>query len=278
MRKVKSIVFLFLLTHIFLLSQPLFSSENHYHLLKNPLPYYPNGWALHPELAELIATKDVVVEVGSYCGRNALYLAPFLKEGVKLHCIDNFSLSLIAPTEDLLALYNNNHTDWMDEVANRAVGWLKYCSTMDYGSRLDFSSEEKIKLFLEQGGYIEENGKKYISIYAQFLSNLKHQNLTHKVIPHVMTSEEASKVLDLKPDLIYLDADHSYKSTLNDLKLWYPKLAKNGIICGDDYDIPGVQKAVNQFARKHRLKVKVFCNAIEGRYDTQCWNFWMLES
>lgn len=36
-------------------------------------------------------------------------------------------------------------------------------------------------------------------------------------------------------DFIYLDARHDYKGVTEDLKLWYPKVRKGGLIAGHDY-------------------------------------------
>ncbi len=36
-------------------------------------------------------------------------------------------------------------------------------------------------------------------------------------------------------DLIFIDGNHTYKYVLEDLENYYPKLKKDGIICGDDF-------------------------------------------
>jgi hypothetical protein len=44
-----------------------------------------------------------------------------------------------------------------------------------------------------------------------------------------------------------LDASHDYESCISDIKSWYPKVKKGGIISGDDFNLchfPGVVKAV----------------------------------
>jgi hypothetical protein len=68
-------------------------------------------------------------------------------------------------------------------------------------------------------------------------------------------SVEASKLFpDLYFDLVYLDADHTYESTLADLKHWYPKVKEDGILAGHDYKdfeyngvVYGVKEAVSTF-------------------------------
>lgn len=63
------------------------------------------------------------------------------------------------------------------------------------------------------------------------------------------TSKEASKkVKDNSLDIIFIDANHSYKSIKEDIKLWYPKVRKGGMLCGHSYRIRwlGVMKAVTE--------------------------------
>ena len=78
-------------------------------------------------------------------------------------------------------------------------------------------------------------------------------------------------------DLIFIDGNHTYKYVLEDLENYYPKLNKNGIICGDDffmrthendylntmpgnegYDEPMVYEAVIEFCNRHNKTFKEF--------------------
>lgn len=84
-------------------------------------------------------------------------------------------------------------------------------------------------------------------------------NTTKKLLPHEGRftlirdiSINASKLFDDDFfDFIYIDANHSYESVLEDLKLWYPKVKTGGIISGHDYttDLPSidVKRAVDEF-------------------------------
>lgn len=101
------------------------------------------------------------------------------------------------------------------------------------------------------------------TLYQQFLSNVIHAELTEKIVPVRMTTQKAAKHLDIRPDLVYVDASHQEQDVLADIRNWYSKLAPGGIICGDDYaqDYPGVMNAVvktskefkNRFRRKGRF-------------------------
>ncbi len=105
------------------------------------------------------------------------------------------------------------------------------------------------------------------SLYDQFLSNMIHAQVADKVIPIRMESLQAAAIFTESPDLIYIDATHTYEACYADLTAWYPHVKGHGIICGDDlrWGDCGVERAVRQFARENRLRV----------YDNG-W-FWWLE-
>lgn len=108
---------------------------------------------------------------------------------------------------------------------------------------------------------IDPKAMNYPDLYRQFLSNMIHQNLTHKVIPVKLPSVEASVSLKVKPDLIYIDGAHDFVSVFVDLALWYPLIKEGGILCGDDYgwgsehNFP-VKRAVDLFAKENNLVVR----------------------
>lgn len=87
-------------------------------------------------------------------------------------------------------------------------------------------------------------------LYQQFLSNMKFAGLCHKVVPIRMKSLEAASALNVKADLIYIDASHDVANVLSDIVAWSDHLNLGGIICGDDWDWPEVKQAVF-LAAKH---------------------------
>jgi predicted O-methyltransferase YrrM len=59
-------------------------------------------------------------------------------------------------------------------------------------------------------------------------------------------------------DFIFIDADHSYESVLEDMNLWYDKLKPGSIMAGHDYDFEAVQEAVRTFARTMSIDIQQF--------------------
>jgi hypothetical protein len=65
----------------------------------------------------------------------------------------------------------------------------------------------------------------------------------------------AAQIPDRSIDLVFLDADHSYKGVVADLKAWAPKVKPGAYIGGHDYknpdpvaDFSGVEIAVHEWA------------------------------
>ena len=61
-------------------------------------------------------------------------------------------------------------------------------------------------------------------------------------------------------DFVYIDGLHDYESVKADIKAFYPKIKKGGIIAGHDYhkgDWPGVYDAVNEFTTINNLELNL---------------------
>jgi hypothetical protein len=73
-----------------------------------------------------------------------------------------------------------------------------------------------------------------------------------------MDSLDAAKkfaALQIRPDLVYIDASHDYWAVYNDISAWYPLLSETGILGGDDWNLGDISKAVRAFAAENNLKV-----------------------
>ena len=99
----------------------------------------------------------------------------------------------------------------------------------------------------------------YPTVYYQFISNVIHSGLQDYILPFVNTSLITGRFFqrrEVKSKLIYIDASHEYEDVVLDLKYYYPLLEEGGIIFGDDYPWPDVNKAVNEFGSQVGKEVK----------------------
>ncbi len=97
-----------------------------------------------------------------------------------------------------------------------------------------------------------------ISVYRQFLAYVAYFGLSDKIIPVCQGSETAHRLFrDRCIDLLFIDGDHRYASVMRDLDNWIQLVRWSGIICGDDYPIPGVNMAVNAFVKLHGFKLEL---------------------
>jgi hypothetical protein len=78
-----------------------------------------------------------------------------------------------------------------------------------------------------------------------------------RVIPLQMTSLDGLRAVaesELQPDMIYVDAEHSFDAVSAELAL-ARELFPRAALTGDDYDWPGVREAVTDFARRQGMIV-----------------------
>ena len=77
------------------------------------------------------------------------------------------------------------------------------------------------------------------------------------------STEIAQKFADHSFDWIYIDTDHSYQTTKNELEAWRLKMKDTGVIAGHDYKVGnwskmiryGVIEAVNEFCSKYKWEL-----------------------
>lgn len=73
---------------------------------------------------------------------------------------------------------------------------------------------------------------------------LKYSN----IIKNKTSSVEFSKTIKEETvDFIYIDGNHQYSSVIEDLRTWYPKIKKNGMMCGHDLGWGSVASALVEF-------------------------------
>ena len=94
-------------------------------------------------------------------------------------------------------------------------------------------------------------------LYQTFLANVVDRHQGDVITPFPSTSENAALILDhfnVRADLCYIDAAHEYASVMRDLNAYWPLLAEDGVLIGDDYGYwPGVTRAAQDFAGQNGL-------------------------
>lgn len=111
-------------------------------------------------------------------------------------------------------------------------------------------------------------------IYQSFLQNIQDHGLTNRVLPICNTTQNAFEILkriDLKFDIVYVDAAHDYIPVMLDLEYAVQLVTKpefqtsnnteesidsGGVILGDDFESWGtVASAVKDFCTQEKLRL-----------------------
>jgi len=74
--------------------------------------------------------------------------------------------------------------------------------------------------------------------------------LDRVIILNGKSTDVYKQVEDESLDFVFIDADHSYKMCLEDIRIWYSKVRRGGLVCGHDYQNgrwKGVEKAVRHY-------------------------------
>jgi glycosyltransferase involved in cell wall biosynthesis len=100
------------------------------------------------------------------------------------------------------------------------------------------------------------------SVYEEYARNVG----SREIVTHKSTSlERAEKTPNGSRDIVFIDAAHDHESAMNDIRAWWPKVRKGGILAGHDADCPGVTKAIDEFAILEGLELK--------QKSLRCWLF-----
>jgi len=109
----------------------------------------------------------------------------------------------------------------------------------------------------------DKEWRKFIpTLYETFLAS--SWEYRHQIIPLRMRTIPGLQLvhdLGIRPDLVYIDADHEYTAVRADLETTLSFFPKARIV-GDDLWAAGVQQALDDVARKRKIKI--------GNYEC-CW-------
>lgn len=93
--------------------------------------------------------------------------------------------------------------------------------------------------------YVDQVGKP--SDFSGCVNKLKKLERKYKSVVFLrQTSKEAAVVIQEPLDFVYLDGNHEYEYVLEDIDLWWPKVAPGGVLAGHDFTAgcPGTIRAV----------------------------------
>lgn len=105
-------------------------------------------------------------------------------------------------------------------------------------------------LYLYQIAWYPDNGFPDSSQEAKRMWEARIKPYMRRVTVIEAPSSEAHEQVNNNLDFIFIDADHSYESCLQDIQLWFPKVKSGGLVSGHDYGhprFPGVEKAVKEY-------------------------------
>lgn len=135
-------------------------------------------------------------------------------------------------------------------------------SVEPYKGTTEFEMQEYFERYSKVTGSKTEAGfQKYYDKVYEDVSRRFDPYPTVSVVRQ--TSDEFfANYTDEPLDWIYIDGSHAYEQVLVDLENALKIMKPGGMILGDDYKWgdrfgkPGVTKAVNEFVKKHKLKIK----------------------
>ncbi len=81
-----------------------------------------------------------------------------------------------------------------------------------------------------------------------------------------LSSVEASKTFDDRSlDMVFVDGDHSYEATLEDILHWWPKLRRGGVMAGHDF---GSNVEVSRAVMEFRRRISVGATGYDDVFDS----------
>jgi predicted O-methyltransferase YrrM len=91
------------------------------------------------------------------------------------------------------------------------------------------------------------------SQYERFRANMSPHIAEGKVVPVRESSVNAANSATVAYDMIFIDGAHDYASVKKDILVW--GALTRGLLCGHDYDHPGVKQAVTELVPNHENPV-----------------------
>jgi hypothetical protein len=98
-------------------------------------------------------------------------------------------------------------------------------------------------------------------VFWHFMNNMRQGGVDDAICPLRMPSARAAELFeDGSLDFVFIDGDHGYKAVCDDIRSWFPKVKRKGILAGHDYtnpDFPGVRRAADEMFAHQGLTLQV---------------------
>jgi predicted O-methyltransferase YrrM len=201
----------------------LYKTDPFHGFNKDPDSFDRSGWGLHAIFGYLIPKllPNIIIEIGSWKGNSAIHMAEIATHhqlNTEIVCVDTFTGS--------------------------PEHWIKTDSTQTAGVHEFSDWYDSLKVV---------RGRP--TLFEIFMNNCVCANVSERITPFPVSSDNAFYVLDrlnVRAELIYIDAGHEYESASRDLNKFINLLADRGVLVMDDYaGWPGVTRAVHEFVYKN---------------------------
>ena len=138
----------------------------------------------------------------------------------------------------IIAEMDEREFDALGEIVNSVKS--DYILVADVGTYVGGSSQAMARALVDAGKaflIVAVDPLPDTKTRNKYFRNMKHLIAGGVLCPMITTSEIASYVMQAQMfDIVYIDADHSYTSVMQDIGYWSPKVKNGGYLCGHDCD------------------------------------------
>lgn len=161
--------------------------------------------------------------------------------------------------------------EWLQEHTGSYLEIGSYCGVFLYNLNIFFPKIKKYSIdpFIADGYTGEEKGTYLKTVYRSFLKNTKKiKNHTHwkQTTETLLKNETYKKIKNLT--CVLIDGSHHYNDVLIDLNFVKLATKKKTLIIMDDYNIPGVEKAIEDIPTIFGKE-----NIVDLKIKNSCYNF-----
>jgi hypothetical protein len=176
---------------------------------------------------------------------------------------------------DLIEIYNRGEgwNSFYYGVFSTVINENNYKNVAEIGIGYGFHAEEILKNTNIKQLYLVDPMKMYesekLSGFAYDVeTNGGFEELVKKIINHLKLFKNKytwfrkpsveifeSEIPNGSLDAVFLDGDHTYEAVKQDLPFWWKKIRTGGRLLGDDYFMPSVKQAVDEFASNNNLEL-----------------------